>query len=903
MKLATYVIFKCHLSYSIFMLKLETIHIENFTNISNATIDFNSPVILFVGENASGKSSVLDAIAICLSEHKRSDTFKDYVTYGEKAAKILLNASINNEPISFDVTINNSDTGSALERVVKYNKKEYHNSEVSQLLDELELTYFSDLLFSMQGEDDITKLTPTQRANYLRKLLAFDFSDQIKKIDEKTEETEKLIEHNKTIIELKTNDIASKESSKQELEKLPFDEAEFLSYKKELENINALKDAYNKQIQLNSSLKEQISKIDIDIIKLQNSIKQNEDKVAQLKALIEKQDSLKSEKEDNEKEIEKLEKEHSYLLSSKEEQLGKKSELESAISSINLDIQNIQDKERERLQKEVEVKDKISHNSLSINDLNSKISSILEEIDRSNEKINNSNIVKKEVDVLEKELLALKDSLSKDEKEYKLKGDEKKDKEDKFAKISISLAKATTSLDVINNRIEQISNGICPLCNGKVTKEHTEEIKKEKSKIENDIKNLNSEKDDTIAIIDKLEKEYGDLYNKLLSERNSVSSSESTIKEKKQALIDIDEINKTIGDANKKIETMKISISEIEKENKELESSLVVSKDETSISDLQSALHQKENDMKEITSKIEDVTSSISNCCSSISSYTSTVSRLKREIMTDSNIENNKKNQETLLDENNSNEKKIEEYKSNISLLEKQIVDIVEPNKDKEIDLLGKVESYNKVLADNNALIKLNEDRKAQIENDKKEIETINSSLVDLNNSIDLYKNAKVIFDKKLPNYLIIKTCTRLQTAINDFIQGIFPDMEVQLFHSKKGVEFFYTTNRSQFTEKELSKENMMNIKMASGFEKAALSMAFKTALCEAYNLPFCILDEVDSAASDENSERLFESVVCGGFFKQCIIISHKPIVRDTIKQMAIDEKSYSVVNGTFTLE
>ena len=92
----------------------------------------------------------------------------------------------------------------------------------------------------------------------------------------------------------------------------------------------------------------------------------------------------------------------------------------------------------------------------------------------------------------------------------------------------------------------------------------------------------------------------------------------------------------------------------------------------------------------------------------------------------------------------------------------------------------------------------------------------------------------------------------------------------------------------------------MLPIKQASGFEKAILSICFKSVLCEAYNIPFVILDEVDAAASEDNSRRFFDIIINGGLFQQSIIISHKLDVQETIKGMSDDIISYFVSDGKF---
>jgi DNA repair exonuclease SbcCD ATPase subunit len=165
------------------MIRPKYIRIQNFNNIIDTSLDLSSAVSLFIGDNGSGKTSVVDAIGLCLFEYKRSDTYADYINSDADSAHIYFECDIANDPITFDITIHK--TGStALEREVNFQGEVYHNSEVSALLERLNLKYFSNIFCSMQNDKDITKLSPTERVTYIQKLLAFSFAPQIKVVDD-----------------------------------------------------------------------------------------------------------------------------------------------------------------------------------------------------------------------------------------------------------------------------------------------------------------------------------------------------------------------------------------------------------------------------------------------------------------------------------------------------------------------------------------------------------------------------------------------------------------------------------------------------------------------------------------------------------------------------------------------
>lgn len=212
-----------------------------------------------------------------------------------------------------------------------------------------------------------------------------------------------------------------------------------------------------------------------------------------------------------------------------------------------------------------------------------------------------------------------------------------------------------------------------------------------------------------------------------------------------------------------------------------------------------------------------------------------------------------------------------------------------------------KLNEFNKMILKNNMILQNNKKIREAIIKMEEQIKVNMVSLEGYRKSLLSYTDCIEIFEKTFPNYLIVKTCSKLEKQINNFIQTIFPEMEVRLFQNKQGVEFFYTPEKSKV--KKWVKENLLNAKNASGFEKAALSMSFKVALLKAYDIPFAFLDEVDSAADDENSESMFKAIIINNIFEQLFVISHKPSVRDSIVTIAPKAKVYYVSNGNFTTE
>ena len=156
------------------MLKLNKLVLNNFMCVEHAELYFNDGVNLIVGNNGQGKSTILQAVALCLLEDKRSDRYQEFIMLGKDTCQVELDADVKGSPISIKISLSTKTT--TLARTASYNGKVYTNSEVTDLLDSFDLGYYADIIMSMQNEGDITKLKPSEREAYLQKLFQFDFT-------------------------------------------------------------------------------------------------------------------------------------------------------------------------------------------------------------------------------------------------------------------------------------------------------------------------------------------------------------------------------------------------------------------------------------------------------------------------------------------------------------------------------------------------------------------------------------------------------------------------------------------------------------------------------------------------------------------------------------------------------
>lgn len=210
--------------------------------------------------------------------------------------------------------------------------------------------------------------------------------------------------------------------------------------------------------------------------------------------------------------------------------------------------------------------------------------------------------------------------------------------------------------------------------------------------------------------------------------------------------------------------------------------------------------------------------------------------------------------------------------------------------------LANQVQRHLAVIARNEVIERKNIEMKQKEEGNKQLLIDLNRQQNDLLLSTNNYKDAKRILEVDLPNYIIVKACSKLEKHINHFISEVKEGMVVRLFQARSGVEFFYSP-----VGEVANSEDWASTKMASGFERELLSAAWRVALARAYNLHALMLDEVDSAANTFSSEKMFREIANLTGFEQLFIVSHKPEVVDILLQENERVTAYFVQDGIFT--
>lgn len=164
------------------MILLKDIYIENFMSIEQLSISFEEDsIVAITGENGSGKSALLYAIAFALTGYRKGESYRDYVRTGCDSAHINLNATLKGYPLNIDCVIASGTRKTNLaptKRVAIYRDTTYINSDYNQFAKEHELEYIESLMFLFQGKSDqLINMRPSERSYMLRHLFRFDFKD------------------------------------------------------------------------------------------------------------------------------------------------------------------------------------------------------------------------------------------------------------------------------------------------------------------------------------------------------------------------------------------------------------------------------------------------------------------------------------------------------------------------------------------------------------------------------------------------------------------------------------------------------------------------------------------------------------------------------------------------------
>jgi len=246
--------------------------------------------------------------------------------------------------------------------------------------------------------------------------------------------------------------------------------------------------------------------------------------------------------------------------------------------------------------------------------------------------------------------------------------------------------------------------------------------------------------------------------------------------------------------------------------------------------------------------------------------YNGTIDSLKQKI----------KNYNEITRYNNNIKEQINNSKNKIEIsikLQEQYNNIKEPQKvDEPIEydklkydfLIKEVIIYEQKLQEKERITKYNESIEKEKQEDNQRIKSLISSIDLISYKVSILKETRQVLDKDFSAWLIDKGADYLKEKMNAFFQQVSSKYIITFSQDKNSIDFYFG-----------DEDNVSPCSMASGMERAILAISFRVALCSLNNLNFMILDEIDSEFSEENSLKLYTTLLDVMNGSQIFCITH----------------------------
>ena len=295
--------------------------------------------------------------------------------------------------------------------------------------------------------------------------------------------------------------------------------------------------------------------------------------------------------------------------------------------------------------------------------------------------------------------------------------------------------------------------------------------------------------------------------------------------------------------------------------------------------------------LEDLNSKLTDIRDKINSNLFSLKSCEKTIRDLESLVSDEKNINDTIVDTETKLEIAQKNYK----YENSVEVQKMNIDGIIAENN----DLSSKIKEYELCVNKNKDIQKRNENKLKKVEELENSLNQIEKDIIENSSMNIVYDEAWDILNKLLPQYRTKIFCDTIKNDLNIFIHTIFPKYDVLVEPSKKGCDLFYTKDNTVTNKK---KNQWLDVRMSSGFERAVLTTAFKTILAKYYNIDLFIGDEIDKASNDDDSIKLFSVLLGLNQFSQVFLISHKKALGNYLEENFSDDITlYEAKDGKFT--
>ncbi|MFA4662515.1 DNA double-strand break repair ATPase Rad50 [Pyrococcus kukulkanii] len=857
-------------------MKIERVKVQNFRSHRETEVVFKDGINLIIGQNGSGKSSLLDAILVGLywpKASKKGLQKKDFTRVGTRGAKIEI--LFEHDGVKYWLLRDMARNVAYLKRLENGEWRHVTEPTMESVANFMErlipLEIFRNAIYVRQGEIEAILESDETRDKVVKKILNLDKIETayenirglIKYIKRRIQDREAFIERTKTI----DSSIDSFEKSLVEVLK---EIKEIESKLPELEKETRELGEREKEL---DALKEEIVRSELNLEKLNSKRRGLEEKIKSLERKIEERNKRIKELEEATKalrELEEKERRFQELKEFRERYIKEKSQGEKELERIRGQVENIEGRLREINEKEEEAK-KLRGELKKLEQAKDGLEEAVKEYEEARSKLLQLRRLKvklKDIDPREipakiEELERMRESIIEEISELKSRKGElfqrRKDRE----KAIEELKKA---------------KGRCPVCGRELTEEHRKELLQRYSleikEIKEDLLSISKREEELSRELERIERELKELRG-LKSIAEDLIALEESLKEVN--LGELEEKRKEYEDIKQRISSIRGKLSELERElrlkvafERKLERLNSV-KDE-----ITSRLEALEVNLKSLGfSALEDLEREIRGLEKFHAEYIRAKKAeedLRREL---SLLERDKEELDVAFEELAEVEEEMEELEEKIKAL-KDKYDQEEHRKVKK-ELQRKREAISAMKAELEQLRKREEETKRSLEELKKQKEEREKAEEEVKMLRSALKRAESLRDKiKMYKTVVREEALRrigeiASEIFAEFTEGKYSQVVVKAEENK--VKLFVVYDGKE-----------MPLTFLSGGERIALGLAFRLAMSMYLigKMSLLILDEPTPYLDEERRRRLVEIMERHlRKISQVIIVSHDEELRD----------------------
>ena len=879
------------------------LRLENFLAHDNTDIEFSqSGITAIIGENGSGKTSILEGIYYALFGESSKGNLGDIVKWGRSGASVELEFIKGNRRYKIVREIKKTSKGNTtnafLYRIENsreiLEKHKNLNKELPAITGLSKKTFLNSVLVRQGEIEGLLRLKPSEREKVIEELLDLHL---YVKLQEKYKELRRKEENNLELLE-------SQKINKEEIEKYLTDiESKLKALEEEIEKLQKEKENIENQLkQVEKSLedatkKENEKKIkEVNLRNVEIRLKELENQLQEIRNLKEKLPSL-------EKDVEKLQElENTYLRLQE-------------IKNINLELNQI-------LENLKEIQEKIKFKQ-SFEPVFKEIVEKSEELKNLNETIKDLQRKKGEISQLQNQIQQKSNDLKNKEDKYKQIVNELLTYYDKFRMLLLNPLMIQEHINQNEYKIQHLEQEITSIKEQKAT------VETEGKQLRQKLDNLNSiqgecptcgrpleehKKEELRQEIEKELVEKRNLYNQLKQKEKELSEELEKQKKIKDLLLQLNVIYESIKEVKKEVEDGKFKLKALEDQVKNLDSLMEKEKEIKEFIDkhredfgyyqkiLKENLEQKEKELlnrkisleNSLNQKLTGLNVDLNLIDKEISKINSEINLLKPKRDYYNQILAKIKEEEKLLKEKVEKEEEKKHLEEDIQALQTQLNDLnIEGLKNQKEKLTQTIQEKLNLMSEKNIEFGKLKGEKGILEQQLIHAERQEREMENLRVRIKKYQ--------KLENAL-----QQLQKLLKDNALYNIPRITEDIF-SKFGFNQFINLRFTDKYDIELtanalsSSDIKVSIDALSGGQRIALSIALRLAIAKILNekTDFLILDEPTIHLDESRKKELVDllgDLKESNFIRQLIVVTHD----DEIKERAdvIYKVSYgSVVN------